>query len=213
MELPALLIFPLLAILGPREKDILSLILIGLWSLHYINRTIIFPFRLKTKGKKIPLTIVTSALFFNLINGFVNGYYLGFEAPADSSYLQIQVLIGLAIFFAGMFINIRTDNRLIALRNKGNGYKIPRGWLFEYISCPNHFGEVIEWIGFAIVAWNLPALSFAVWTVSNLVPRALNHHEWYKEKFDDYPRSEKLYCRIYGSQIPIVSHKFSSWSY
>jgi 3-oxo-5-alpha-steroid 4-dehydrogenase 1 len=90
-----------------------------------------------------------------------------------------------------MFINIGTDNRLIALRKNGSGYQIPRGWLFEYISCPNHFGEVIEWTGFAIVAWNLPALSFAVWTVSNLVPRALNHHEWYKEKFDDYPKERK----------------------
>jgi steroid 5-alpha reductase family enzyme len=31
-----------------------------------------------------------------------------------------------------------------------------------FISCPNHFGEIIEWIGFAVIAWNLPALSFAV---------------------------------------------------
>jgi hypothetical protein len=41
------------------------------------------------------------------------------------------------------------------------------------------------------MAWNLPALSFAIWTFANLVPRALNHHNWYKDKFPDYPKNRK----------------------
>ena len=69
MEIPALLTFPLLAILGPTEKDALSWILIALWTIHYINRVFIFPFRIRTKGKKMPLIIAMSAIFFNLING------------------------------------------------------------------------------------------------------------------------------------------------
>lgn len=30
-----------------------------------------------------------------------------------------------------------------------------------------------------------------VWTAVNLVPRALAHHRWYREHFEDYPRQRK----------------------
>jgi hypothetical protein len=41
------------------------------------------------------------------------------------------------------------------------------------------------------MCWSLPAFSFAVWTFANLVPRAINHHQWYHEKFEDYPENRK----------------------
>ena len=192
MEVPALLTFPLLAIFGPEEKDALSWILIGLWGIHYINRVLIFPFRLKTKGKKMPLLIALSAIFFNLINGFVNGYYIGFVQGKSGLVLNLFVFTGVALFFIGFVINQIADSKLIALRKKGMGYQIPRGWLFDYISCPNHFGEIIEWVGFAIAARSLPALSFAIWTFCNLAPRANNHHAWYLEHFPDYPKKRKI---------------------
>ena len=192
MEVPALLTFPLLAIFGPQEKDLLSWILIGMWSFHYVNRVLVFPFRLKTKGKKMPLLIASSAVFFNLMNGFVNGYYIGFVNGTSGSILNIFVVTGLLMFFIGFTINTISDSKLIALRKKGNGYQIPKGWLFEYISCPNHFGEIIEWIGFTVAARSLPALSFAVWTFCNLGPRANNHHKWYNEYFTDYPKKRKI---------------------
>jgi len=78
------------------------------------------------------------------------------------------------------------------LRKDNKGYQIPQGWLFEYISCPNHLGEIIEWTGFAIIAMNLSAISFAVWTFCNLAPRAYNHHSWYRENFQNYPENRKI---------------------
>lgn len=193
MELPALVVFPLLVIIGPAEKNWLTWLLVGLWTLHYFNRTVIFPFRLKTTGKKIPLTIVFSAIFFNGTNGFVNGYFLGYLNIPDETlqYYAPNVIIGLLLYFIGMYINHSADSRLINLRAENKGYQIPRGWLFKYVSCPNHFGEIVEWFGFAIVGWSLPAFSFAIWTFCNLIPRTLNHHEWYHENFEDYPKNRK----------------------
>jgi 3-oxo-5-alpha-steroid 4-dehydrogenase 1 len=192
MEIPALITFPMLAAFGPTEKDFLSWILITLWTLHYVNRVLIFPFRLKTKGKQMPLLIALSAAFFNLMNGFVNGYYIGFMQGSSGKALALLPVLGILIFFTGFTINQIADSKLIALRKEGTGYKIPKGWLFEYISCPNHFGEIIEWIGFALIARSLPALSFAVWTFCNLAPRAFNHHTWYLEYFPDYPKKRKV---------------------
>ena len=191
MEMPAFLIFPLLTIIGPREKDTLTWILVSLWVLHYFNRTIIFPFRLRTSGKKMPLTIVFSAVFFNSMNGFVNGYFLGFIAPNDLDWNTWNVFLGIGLFFTGFAINQITDTKLINLRKNSTGYQIPRKWLFDFISCPNHFGEIVEWFGFAIAACSLPAFTFAIWTFCNLVPRALNHHDWYKEHFEEYPKNRK----------------------
>ena len=96
------------------------------------------------------------------------------------------------MFVTGVIINLQSDHILISLR-KGNekGYKIPYGGLFKYISCPNHFGEMVEWIGFAIMAWSLPAFSFALWTIANLLPRAMSHHRWYKAYFEDYPKGRR----------------------
>lgn len=48
----------------------------------------------------------------------------------------------------------------------------------------------MEWIGFAILAGGLPALSFALFTASNIGPRAVAHHKWYLQKFGDkYPKN------------------------
>ena len=90
-----------------------------------------------------------------------------------------------------MFINVSSDNKLISLRKHSVGYKIPQGGFFKYVSCPNYFGEIIEWFGYLIIAFSLPALSFVLWTGFNLIPRALNHHEWYKENFKNYPKNRK----------------------
>ena len=166
----------------------------ALWVLHYINRSFIFPFRMQTNDKKIPVLIVCSAIFFNFMNGFVNGTFLGNFGGAytDAYFTSPRFIIGLIVFVAGVFINNQADTILINLRKPGEtGYKIPTGGLFGLISCPNHFGEIVEWLGFAIMVGSLPAWSFSLWTAVNLVPRALDHHKWYREKFSNYPNDRK----------------------
>ncbi len=166
-----------------------SWVLIGLFCFHYFNRTFIFPFRLHTRGKTMPLLVVGSGIFFNLVNGFSLGYYFTHFAHYTAAWFtDTRFIIGVVLFITGLFINWKADDTLIHLRKPSEThYVIPRKWLFEYISCPNLFGELIEWFGFAILCWNLPALCFFIWTAANLIPRAISHHRWYKNKFSDYP--------------------------
>lgn len=194
MELPALVVAPVLYLIGTGEKNIPMDFFMFLWVFHYVNRTLVFPLRTKTTGKKIPLLIVLSAILFNCINGFFNGYYFGYMSPFYEShwYYDSRFIIGFILFVTGLIINWTADNQLIKIRRSStDGYKIPYGGLFDYISCPNHFGEILEWTGFAILTWSLPGVSFAVWTMVNLIPRALDHHRWYKKQFPDYPSSRK----------------------
>ena len=196
MELPALLVFAGFYLFGSGSHPAATWIIFGVWILHYINRTLIFPFRIRTKGKKMPLAIVVMAIGFNLMNGFLNGYFLGSianEVQYPLSYMfDPRFIGGLIIFFTGMIINWQADNILIYLRKPGEtSYILPIEGLFRYISCPNLLGEIIEWSGFALMSWSSPAVAFAVWTLVNLVPRALHHHQWYKENFPDLPADRK----------------------
>ena len=50
---------------------------------------------------------------------------------------------------------------------------------------------MIEWIGWAILTWSLAGAAFAIYTIANLLPRALQHHRWYKSQFADYPADRK----------------------
>jgi 3-oxo-5-alpha-steroid 4-dehydrogenase 1 len=111
------------------------------------------------------------------------------SASYDVSWLWSPAfLIGLTLFVTGYRINRWADRVLANLRKPGEtGYKIPRGGLYEVISCPNYFGELLEWTGFAIAAGSLAGWAFVVFTAANLIPRALAHHRWYREKFPDYP--------------------------
>lgn len=193
MEVFVLVVMYFFLLRGTNSQTLASRIIIGLFTIHYLNRGIIYPLRIKTNGKKMPVVIMVSALSFNLANGFIFGYYLGnLRTYSNDWLLRPQFLIGFIMFVIGMIINIQSDNILIGLRKPGEtGYSIPTGKLFRYISAPNHFGEIIEWCGFAILVWGLPGWAFLAWTLANLLPRAMSHHKWYQEKFPDYPRERK----------------------
>ena len=91
-----------------------------------------------------------------------------------------------------MIINVDSCSRLTCLKKeKPEGYSIPKGGMFRWISCPNYFGEIIQWFGWALLTWSFPGLTFAVWTLANLGPRARAHHRWYINNFVDYPPQRK----------------------
>lgn len=193
MEAPTLILMPYFTFNGNNYPNEVIICFLCLYIIHYINRTLIFPFRLKFKKNKIPIHIVISAAFFNLCNTFFIGYYFGNLAKYETTWFQTPYFIsGIIVFFVGMYINQQSDSILINLRKDNNdNYKIPFGGMFKYISCPNYFGEILEWLGFAILTCNMPTLAFMLWTCFNLIPRAIRHHNWYKINFKEYPKKRK----------------------
>lgn len=194
MEIPALLVFATFIIISGAQGNTIIWIISSFWVAHYINRVLIYPFRTKTRGKKMPLVIMLFAIFFNLVNASINGYWFGYLSSGyEISWLSDpRFIMGVVLFVTGFGINQWADKKLLLLRSGGKtGYYVPYGGLFKYISCPNFFGEMIEWLGFAVMTWCLPTLSFFVWTAFNLVPRARDHHHWYKSNFEEYPEERK----------------------
>lgn len=188
MEAPCVIVFSLAFFSGERWRGAAPLALFALWQLHYFHRAFIFPFRMRG-GKSMALLVALMGVAFNCINGYINGRYLTHFGEYSSSWLaDPRFLVGAALFVSGFVINFQSDSILLNLRKPGeSGYKLPRGGFYRWLSCPNYFGELLEWTGWAIASWSLPGLAFAVWTAANLVPRARANHRWYQEKFPDYP--------------------------
>ncbi|CAJ1067710.1 -oxo-5-alpha-steroid 4-dehydrogenase 2b [Xyrichtys novacula] len=190
-EMPALMIALLLLLTSHRPSSMGRNLLLGTFCVHYFQRT--FVYALLTRGKPFPLGVMVAAGFFCSLNGSLQGHYLLHCAHFDEDWsADCRYIIGLLMFYAGMAINIHSDYILRNLREPGEViYKIPKGGLFEYVSGANYLGEIVEWFGYAVATWSLPALSFALFSLSFIGPRAYYHHRFYKEKFKDYPKLRK----------------------
>jgi protein-S-isoprenylcysteine O-methyltransferase Ste14 len=71
-------------------------------------------------------------------------------------------------------------------------YRIPHGGAFSLVSAPNYFGELIEWTGYALAAWSPAGVAFVLFSLANLVPRAVSNHAWYKKTFGAaYPKQRR----------------------
>uniref|UniRef100_A0A803VJF7 3-oxo-5alpha-steroid 4-dehydrogenase (NADP(+)) n=1 Tax=Ficedula albicollis TaxID=59894 RepID=A0A803VJF7_FICAL len=156
-----------------------------------VRETFIYPFF--TRGRPFPLQLLFFGMLFCIYNGFLQGYYLIYCAEYPHDWCtDIRFTSGLLLFLLGMGINIHSDLLLRQLRKPGEvTYKIPQGGLFTYVSGANYFGEIVEWFGFAIATWSLPAFAFAFFTLCCIGPRAYHHHRYYLKTFTDYPKSRK----------------------
>ncbi|KAK9541765.1 hypothetical protein VZT92_001785 [Zoarces viviparus] len=187
-EMPALLMPLLLTLTRHKPSSTGKYLLLGTFCLHYFQRT--FVYSLLTRGNPFPLGVMLPAGFFCSLNGLLQGHYLLHCAQLDNEWsADYRYKSGLLLFYIGMAINVHSDYILRNLRKPGDVvYKIPTGGLFEYVSGANYLGEIVEWFGYAVATWSLPALSFAVFSLCFIGPRAYHHHRFYQEKFKDYPK-------------------------
>ena len=193
MESPSVLLMIGYALIVKDQLEIIHKIFLLIWLTHYIHRTFIYPFVMQITNPKMPISIAFSAFFFNIVNVSIQAFGIFYFTQYSDSWISSPIFIaGLSIFLIGMYINIKSDYIMIALKKKkGPGYLIPNTFLYKYLSAPNYFGEIIEWFGWMILTWSISGVVFLIWVIANLFPRAIAHHKWYKEKFDEYPKNRK----------------------
>jgi len=146
MECPTLVLTVVLVWIGPSDCLMArpsNVIILGLFVLHYIQRTLIYPLRIRG-GAPMPTVIFISALTFCAWNGYLqvrNLTHLScqdeeFSSLSDARLWNPAFYFGVALFLAGFSANLHSDAILRNLRKPGEtGYKIPRGGLFEYVWC------------------------------------------------------------------------------
>ncbi|MEO0326239.1 MAG: DUF1295 domain-containing protein [Myxococcota bacterium] len=195
MEIPTLVVFAWAYALGPWRGELVPLMLAALWLVHYGDRTLLYPRRIRPSGKPTAWIVAGWGFAFQVANSYVNGGWLSSEVAAYGAewLADPRFVLGALLFVAGLVGNRWADHVLRTLRKPGEtGYVIPRGGLYELVSCPNYLTETVMWWGWALATWSLPGLAFALFTSANLLPRAVSHHRWYRETFGDaYPARRK----------------------
>jgi hypothetical protein len=190
MEAPTVIFFLIIFFISPKNSYPMGFLF---WMIHYGQRTFIFPWLIRGKSE-MPILIMGFGFFFNLVNTYIQSRWLFKFSPIYriSWLISPFFIIGIISFFLGYIINLHSDYIIRNLREPGDcRYKIPHNGLYKYVSCPNYLGEIIEWIGWAIMIWAIPGFLFAFWTFANLAPRALANHQWYQKKFPNYPEERK----------------------
>ena len=172
-------------------------IMSGMYLFHYFQRSFIFPLMMRGKSK-MPIAVMLMGMTFNTFNAYIIGEWL-YDPSLNGGMYRLdwlwspQFIIGTLIFIAGMAINLHSDHVIRNLRKPGDTkHYIPRKGLYKYVTSANYFGELTEWIGFAILTWSPAGLLFAVWTFANLGPRAKSLTEKYEAEFgEEYTKLNK----------------------
>ncbi|KIO24471.1 hypothetical protein M407DRAFT_76927, partial [Tulasnella calospora MUT 4182] len=150
--------------------------------IHCFNKAIVSPLRTPSRSLS-HISIPLAAAAFNLLSRSLNGSWLSSGVPDGWNSLGFWASIGL--FISGWIGNIVHDEVLLNIRKE----------------FPNYLCEWIEWTGFAFAAsiasgWATPVYESPPWLfvlneVATMLPRALNGHQWYHDKFKDYPKDRK----------------------
>ncbi|MBD5328190.1 MAG: DUF1295 domain-containing protein [Bacteroides sp.] len=187
MEAPVFIIMLILCLASPRRTEAAPLAMFLIFELHYFQRSFIFPLMMKGKSR-MPLAIMLMGMLFNSLNALMQGGWIFFVSAPDrypASWLgSWQFILGTIVFFWGMATNLHSDHIIRNLRKPGDTrHYLPRGGMFRFVTSANYLGELMEWVGFAILTWSWSGAVFALWTFANLAPRALKINARYNREF------------------------------
>lgn len=179
----------------------------ALFTFHYIYRAIVSPLINPSMSPIHPL-VWFWALAFQLCNATCIGGWLAGYGPTTRQDWAGRVFVaevGMMIFGFGLLANMYHDDELREIRraaarkqekqspgtkkNDGRGvekvYMIPKNGLFRAVLYPHYLFEWIEWGGWWMVGGLncVPARIFFINEITSMLPRALNGHKWYLEKF------------------------------
>ena len=121
MESPSIIGIVIFFILFYEKIGLVETLFCNIWLIHYFHRTLIWPFRARLKDKKMPIGIVLLAFVFNTVNVSTQCVWIFLLGEYSQEWISSpQFIIGISIFAAGMYINVRSDNILMNLREEND---------------------------------------------------------------------------------------------
>jgi very-long-chain enoyl-CoA reductase len=110
------------------------------------------------------LTISSSYLLSTIT--MIYAQHLAVGLPDPSTDLLYPGMLLFAIGIAGNFYHHYLLSQLRKGGDDDKGYKIPKGGLFELVTCPHYLFEITGFFGFAMISQSVYALAMASATSS-----------------------------------------------
>jgi len=178
------------------EPSVTAQVATVLWSVHFLRRTFESAFVHRYGKPSVgPGDYLTEYVYYW---GFAAWIAWSVTAPTEHAPPFALQMVGLAVFCLAEAGNARAHVMLRMLRAPGTTEKrIPRGFLFEWVSCPHYACEIATWIGFNLVTGTLAGCAFMLVGAGILAAWAHARHAAYRKEFDGregralYPESRR----------------------
>ena len=162
-----------------------GLVLLGaaLFTCHFVRRSVESAFVHRYSKPRIgPGDYLTEYLYYW---GF--GAWIAWSISATGQHAPAVPVraLGLLVFVLAEAGNAHAHLVLRNLRTQ-NGLErsIPRGFLFERVSCPHYLFEILSWLGFNLVTGTWAGVAFMLVGAGILSAWARTRHLAYRQQFD-----------------------------
>jgi very-long-chain enoyl-CoA reductase len=160
------------------------------WTAHYAKRIYETFFVHKFSHATMPLfNLIKNCTYYWMFAAYV-AYFVNhplYTAPAFS-----QTVVALTVALVCQLANYKCHVILANLRPPGSSdYVIPKGFLFEWITCPNYTAEICGWIAFSVATQCGAAGIFTAVGAGQMAQWALGKHARLRRTFNGKDGKEK----------------------
>ncbi|XP_078435492.1 3-oxo-5-alpha-steroid 4-dehydrogenase family protein [Wolffia australiana] len=154
------------------------------WCFHYFKRIMETFFVHRFSHATSPI----SNVFRNCVYYWSFGSYIAYHVnhPLYTPVGDLQMKIGFGFGLLCQAANLYCHIQLRNLRGPGGegGYVIPKGFLFNIVTCANYTTEIYQWLGFNIATQTVSGYVFLAVAAFIMTDWALGKHRRLKKLFD-----------------------------
>jgi very-long-chain enoyl-CoA reductase len=198
-----ILIHPLVLALRPyiypsatKDASQLQTLLCALISLHFVKREFETLFVHRFSAATMPIrNIFKNSFHYWVLSGAMVAAFI--YSPTSAAAQEPHPLLlypGLVLFALGELGNLQTHLTLKGLRSAGGTERgIPRGFLFDLVTCPNYLTESISWLGVYLISglsWGV--LIFLIVSVVQMGQWASKKERRYRKEFGDKYKKKRF---------------------
>ena len=173
------------------------------WSIHHLRRLLEI-MCIQKFYRYAPHSEISGAIIFygslGIFNGICNNIYVWFREQWQCPSLP-NITLGVVLFCVGQFGNSYHHYLLRQIRDEYQtnidkdfkGHILPKGGMFDYISCPHYLFEILTWFGWMFITQFTTGsvMVFGI-TFATLLVKAIEVHKEYNDKYRGlYPHERK----------------------
>ncbi|PWZ08368.1 Very-long-chain enoyl-CoA reductase [Zea mays] len=151
------------------------------WCFHYFKRIMETFFVHRFSHATSPLSNVFRNCAYYWTFGAYIAYYCNHPLYTPVSDLQMKIGFGFGVVcqVANFYCHILLRN--LRSPSGSGGYQIPRGFLFNIVTCANYTTEIYQWVGFNIATQTVAGYVFLVVAAGIMTNWALGKHSRLKK--------------------------------
>ncbi|KAF4989971.1 hypothetical protein FDECE_14539 [Fusarium decemcellulare] len=173
---------------GDGDMSLTQWLTFGMIVLHFIKREYETLFVHKFSANTMPFTnIFKNSFFYWAVSGLVCAYFI-YHPTSLAAQADIPVIdaLGIAIYLFGEISNALVHRYLASLRSTGGTErKIPVGYGFELVTCPNYMFEILAWVGIIVVSRSWAVALFISIGAAQMFTWGKGKERAYRKEFGD----------------------------